>query len=141
MKSAGYCRSSVSEFSKGKCHCAKDIDPESNQASMTSGVRFMVPPQPLCEQGQVYASMKGLCGSKSAGNGLPAFWASSVNAPTASTCFELASHIHTGSGVPQYRSREIAQSTLFLSHSPNRPERISGGCHSTNSFRADISSL
>ena len=31
-----------------------------------------------------------------------------------STCAASASQIHTGSGVPQYRSREIAQSMLFV---------------------------
>ena len=46
----------------------------------------------------------------------------------------------TGSGVPQYRSREIAQSMLFVSHSPNRPSPIVGGCQSTRALRASIAS-
>ena len=43
MKSAGYWRATTSAFSNGKCHCANGIDPESNQASITSGTRRIVP--------------------------------------------------------------------------------------------------
>ncbi len=47
-----------------------------------------------------------------------------------------ASLRHTGSGVPQYRSREIAQSTLFSSHLPMRPCLMCSGYQSTDSFVA-----
>ena len=41
---------------------------------------------------------------------------------------------HTGSGVPQYRSRERAQSTLPSSHLPKRPCLMCSGCHPMPSF-------
>ena len=54
-------------------------------------------------------------------------------------------HRQIGSGVPQKRSRESAQSTLFASHSPNRPSRMYPGCQSTvalaamrSFFRVDV---
>ncbi len=85
--------------------------------------------------------MNGLCGSKSPGSGRPAVWASSAYEPITVRWSSRASQIHTGSGVPQYRSREIAQSMLFTSHSPNRPDPISGGFQFTAALRAIISSL
>ncbi len=36
-------------------------------------------------------------------------------------CSSHLSHTQIGIGVPQYREREIAQSTLFSSQSPIRP--------------------
>ena len=42
--------------------------------------------------------------------------------------------------MPQYRSREIAQSMLFFSHSPKRPSPASVGCQSTAAFRTSIES-
>ena len=54
-------------------------------------------------------------------------------------------HCQMGMGVPQYRSREMAQSTLLRSHSPNRPSLMYSGYQlilplpSTSwSFRADV---
>ena len=44
-------------------------------------------------------------------------------------------------GVPQYRSREIAQSTLFRSHSPKRPSWKCPGYHVLYRFMATTSSL
>ncbi len=35
-----------------------------------------------------------------------------------------------GSGVPQYRRRDSAQSTRFSSQLPNRPSPMCGGCQS-----------
>jgi hypothetical protein len=46
-----------------------------------------------------------------------------------------------GSGVPQNRSRDNAQSTLLASHSPNRPSRMCSGCQSMPRFAAIISCL
>ena len=46
-----------------------------------------------------------------------------------------------GIGVPQYRSREIAQSTLLRSHSPKRPSRKWPGYQLISRFRATMSSL
>src|SRR3989338_5748955 len=44
------------------------------------------------------------------------------------TCFLLhLLHSQTGNGVPQYRSREIAQSFTSLSHSPKRPSPMCEG--------------
>ncbi len=41
-----------------------------------------------------------------------------------------------GSGVPQYLLRDMAQSTLFRSHSPYLPCLIVGGCQLVRSFSA-----
>jgi hypothetical protein len=44
--------------------------------------------------------------------------------------------------VPQYRSREIAQSMLFSSHSPNRPDaRPASDASRQRALRDSISSL
>ena len=43
-------------------------------------------------------------------------------------CDASRSLTQIGSGVPQYRSRDNAQSTLLSSHSPKRPLPVSGGC-------------
>ena len=43
MKSAGKRCSKRSSFSNGACHCANGMQPESNQTSMTSGTRRIVP--------------------------------------------------------------------------------------------------
>jgi hypothetical protein len=85
--------------------------------------------------------MYGLWGSKSAPNDTPERSASAAKDPMTSISVGSSSFTHTGSGVPQYRSREIAQSMLFSSHSPKRPVPISGGCQSTRALRASISSL
>jgi hypothetical protein len=45
MKSAGKRLSKTSPFSNGWCHCATGMEPESNQASITSGTRFISAPQ------------------------------------------------------------------------------------------------
>ncbi len=55
-----------------------------------------------------------------------------------SRCSASASHSHTLSGVPQYRSRDKAQSTLFSSHAPNRPLPTSGGCQATSAFTSSM---
>ena len=106
---------------------------------MTSGTRRIVP-VPVGE-GHVYASMYGLCGSKSSGSGLPVRSANSAKLPSTSTSVASSSLIHTGNGEPQYRSREIAQSTLFDNHSPKRPLPISDGFQLTAALRAIRSSL
>ena len=85
--------------------------------------------------------MNGLCGSKSAGSVRPERSASSAKLPMTSTCAGSASQTQTGSGVPQYRSRESAQSTLFSSHSPKRPAPTSGGCQSTSRLSSSIRSF
>ena len=51
-------------------------------------------------------------------------------------CSGSRSQRQTGSGVPQKRSRESAQSTLFSSQSPNRPCLMWPGCQSTVSLAA-----
>ncbi len=109
------------------------MDPESNQASATWGTRSIVPPHPSSGQGHAYRSISGRWGSKPSSSP-PARSASSSNEPSTSRCSSSASHSQTGSGVPQYRSRERAQSTLFSSHSPIRPSPISSGCQSTEAL-------
>ena len=48
--------------------------------------------------------------------------------------------VHTGSGVPQKRSRESAQSTLFASQFPKRPSRIVSGTQRMVRFNATMRS-
>ena len=48
----------------------------------------------------------------------------------------LSAQRQIGRGVPQNRSRESAQSTLFASHSPMRPSRMCAGCQSIVAFWA-----
>jgi hypothetical protein len=45
-----------------------------------------------------------------------------------------------GSGVPQYRCRESAQSTLLFSQSPYRPCLTVSGCQEVRSFSRSIAS-
>ncbi len=52
MKSAGYWLANSSWFSNGQWYCAKGMAPESNQQSMTSLVRRMVPAQPSTPAGE-----------------------------------------------------------------------------------------
>ena len=54
-------------------------------------------------------------------------------------------HRQTGSGVPQNRSRERAQSTFLASHSPIRPSRMCSGCQpmvwfsaTSSDFRSEV---
>ncbi len=51
------------------------------------------------------------------------------------------SHRQMGRGVPQYRSREMAQSTLLRNHSPNLPCWMCSGCQLMSPLSATISSL
>ena len=57
------------------------------------------------------------------------------------TCDSSAVHTHSGSGVPQYRDRDSAQSTLLRSHSPYRPHLIVSGYQLVFSFSASSCSL
>ena len=52
-----------------------------------------------------------------------------------------SSQRQTGSGVPQKRSRDSAQSTLFSSQSPKRPCLMCSGCQPMASFSRSSSSL
>src|SRR3972149_11119856 len=64
----------------------------------------------------------------------------STTLPTASPCPHV-SHRHIGNGVPQYRSRENAQSFTCESHSPKRPSFICSGTQLTFLFRFTSSSF
>src|SRR3989304_6027861 len=97
--------------------------PESNQQSMTSGTRPMAPPH--FSQFSLTSSIYGLCKSRSSGTALLLAFSSSM-LPTHSW-WPHSRQIQIGSGVPQNRSRESAQSMLFSSHSPNRPSPTSFG--------------
>src|ERR1035437_605477 len=55
--------------------------------------------------------------------------------------FLQESQTQTGSGVPQYRSREIAQSFISRSHSPKRPSLICAGSQFISLFSAIIFSF
>src|SRR6202035_5984669 len=115
--------SNAARFRSGAPHCANGIDPESNQTSITSGTRDASSPHD--GHGNVTSSTNGRCGS-SPDRSRPARPPSSASDPTQVPCAD--GHSQTGSGVPQYRVRDSAQSTLLRSHSPYRPFLIVGGC-------------
>src|SRR5690348_2316187 len=112
------------------------MDPESYQASMTSGTRRAGPPH----SGQVISteSTYGRWGSSS-DRSRPASSLSSASEPAQVRW--ASPHSHNGRGVPQYLVRDSAQSTLLRSHSPYRPCLIVGGCQLVRSFSASSWSL
>ena len=132
MKSAGYWLSNSSWFSKGQWYWAKGMLPESNQQSMTSGVRRMVPSQPaagaaeddLVDVGPVQVQTTGR--DRSARSARRGRWAGAA-APQ-------ASQIHTFSGVPQNRLRLSDQSMLPASQLPKRPDPTSGGAQAMSAL-------
>src|SRR5437868_15520409 len=99
------------------------MEPDSNQPSSTSGVRFIVPPEP-----HLYwmASRNSLWRSLTA---WPARCSISAIDPRTSL-FLHAEHSHTGIVVAQYQLREMFQSRAFCNHFPNRPSLIVSGYHS-----------
>src|SRR5580698_8456338 len=136
MNCAGYAASNAAACRSGAPHCANGIDPESNQTSITSGTRTAGSPHD--GHGNSTESTNGRCGS-SPDRSRPTSRESSASEPTQVTC--SFGHSQTGSGVPQYRVRDRAQSTLLRSHSPYRPSLIVGGCQLVFSFSASSSSL
>src|SRR5215469_5053234 len=113
MNWAGNDRSNSASFCHGAPNCANDMAPESNHTSMTSGTRWAVASQ----SGQEIAmsSTNGRCGSIPV-RSAPASSDSSVSDPTTVTWSDGQTQI--GSGVPQYRVLDSAQSTLFRNQSP-----------------------
>ena len=97
--------------------------------SITSGTRVAVSAH--AGQGSVTSSIAGRCGSTPV-TSRPARSLSSVSEPTG-VWWPFAQR-QIGSGVPQYRSRESAQSTLFSSQFPYRPSRMCSGTHTTDAF-------
>ncbi len=86
--------------------------------------------------------MSGRWGSTEA-TSRPASSESSASDPTHTVW--PPSQRQTGSGVPQNRSRDRAQSTLLASHSPIRPSRMWAGCQpivwfwaTRSDWRADV---
>src|ERR1700683_314093 len=136
MNCAGKERSNLSSLRSGAPCRANGIDPESYQASMTSGTRRACPPH--SRQVISTSSTYGRCGSSSV-RSRPASSDSSASDPTQVTC--CCAPPHSGSGVPQYLVRDRPQSTLLRSHSPYRPCLIVGGCQLVFSFSASSSSL
>ncbi len=142
MKFAGKARSK-SSFDPGACgnpHCAKGMLPESNHASITSVTRRISAPH--WGQGRVTSSIHGLCTMRcsfSVGSASRAArkasnargFSRSISAADAGAtwCASSAEQIQTLSGVPQNRSRDSAQSTLFARKSPNRPLWMCSGSH------------
>ena len=89
--------------------------PESNQASMTSGTRRYVPGSPsiverdLVDEGTVRVELGQVA------TGSSESWARE----STQTSFDGSSSLRQiGSGVPQYRLRDSAQSMLLFSQSP-----------------------
>src|ERR1700733_3185869 len=99
------------------------MQPESNQQSITSGTRCMVPPQPGCLQANVTSSIHGLWTTRCSLSDGSAFLAASnlANADglrvlisstdDGASRWPFASQIQMLSGVPQWRSRDSAQPT------------------------------
>src|ERR1700733_874955 len=131
MNCAGNERSNAASPRHGAPCRANGIEPESHQASITSGTRRAWSPH--SPQLSSTSSTYGRCRSR------PARSDSSASEPTHVTC--CCGHTHSGSGVPQYLVRDRAQSTLLRSHSPYRPSLIVGGCQLVFSFSASSSSL
>src|SRR5262245_20164980 len=96
------------------------MEPDSNQPSRTSGVRFITPPQ---EQVNTTASRYSLC--RSVIFFPPRASISSIDPATSR--FLQKTHSHTGIGVAQYRFLEMFQSRAFSSHLPKRPYLIISG--------------
>ena len=103
---------------------------------MTSGTRCAWLPH--SGQLMITSSANGRCGSSPV-RSRPASRDSSASEPAQVACPD--GHSQIGSGVPQYRVRESAQSTLLRSHSPYRPSLIVGGCQFVFSFSASSRSL
>jgi hypothetical protein len=137
MKSAGNDARNRSSCSNGAWCCADGIEPESNQASSTGASRLEADPQPSIGQSKVTSSTAGRCRSSSLRSRLvnPS---SSATEPMHVSC--PWAQRQTGSGVPQYRSRERAQSTLPSSHLPKRPYLMCSGCQPMPSFSRSRSS-
>ena len=111
---------------------------------MTGSTRRIGPASaaPQSGHGKVTSSMAGRCGSTPE-TSVPASSDSSASEPTQRVW--PSSHRQTGSGVPQNRSRERAQSTLLASHSPIRPSRMCSGCQpivwfwpTSSALRSDV---
>src|SRR5258708_32654607 len=111
MKSAGKVSSNSFVPCSGCPRWAKGIEPESNQASSTSGTRRMTPSH--LSHGSVTVTMNGRCRSVSA------LRPSSADELMHFCCSQL-SHTQNGSGVPPLPEHEIDQSTLFSSQLPLR---------------------
>ena len=105
---------------------------------MTWRTRRKVPSSPGSVK--VTSSMNGRCGSRSA-RSRPVSSDSSASEPTATSRVGSASLRQIGSGVPQYRSRDSAQSTLLFSQSPYRPVLMFSGYQFVFSFSASSWSL
>src|SRR5580704_8597328 len=136
MNCAGYAPVNSSKFRIGAPCWANGMAPESYQTSPTSGTRRARSSH--TGHANVISSTNGRCGSSPV-RSRPASVDSSDSEPTQVTC--SSGHTHSGSGVPQYRVRDSAQSTLLRSHSPYRPFLIVGGCQLVFSFSASIWSL
>src|SRR6266487_496395 len=129
MNWAGYDASSAARPRHGVPNCANGIEPESYQTSITSGTRRASPSH--VGHLNVTESTYGRCGSSPV-RSAPASADSSTSEPTQVRCD--SGHSHRGSGVPQYRVRDSAQSTLFRSHSPYRPYLTVAGYQLVRSF-------
>ena len=96
-----------------------------------------MPPQ--SSHAMVTSSTNGRCRSSSV-RSWPARTARSVTDRT-HVSWPQSVQRQTGIGVPQKRSRESAQSTLFASQSPKRPWRMCSGCQPICSFSRRSASL
>ena len=136
MNRAGYSASNSGIPRSGAPCWANGIAPESYQTSITSGTRRARSAH--TGQGKLTASTNGRCGSSPV-RSRPARSDSSDSEPTQVTW--PSAHSHRGSGVPQYRVLDSAQSTLLRSHSPYRPCLTVPGYQFVFSFSASSLSL
>src|SRR3989338_768034 len=97
------------------------MEPESNQVSSTSGIRFIA--SPLLAHGNVISSTMCLCKSVTFS---PLAFSNSATDPN-TRYFLHSSHCHTGITLAQNRWREIDQSRAPSSHLPNLPSLMCSG--------------
>ena len=135
MKSAGKRSRKTSSFSSGACHWANGIEPESNQTSMTSGTRVIVPAALRAREVDVVdvRAVRVLERARRCS------CSSSANEPM---------HVHVArrrSARPAAACPSSARATApsrrcSRSHSPKRPCLMCSGCQSTASLAASRSS-
>src|SRR4029077_9082849 len=135
MRSAGHQRFSSTEFF-GWSRLAQEAVPESIQTSRMSDSLLAFPPHLHLTS---ILSTPFLWSSNSFGGGSASLTSSAFEPIT--VCSPHFSQVHTGSGTPQYRWRDITQSLAPASQSWNLLDTAHSGTHRTFSFSLSIFSL
>ena len=107
---------------------------------MTYGSLIIIPLHLSLVQSSLTSSTYGLCNSL--GDGESEVFSDSISSILPIQCsWPQSWHIQTGIGVHQYLSRLMAQSLIFLSHSPTLPVPVHSGAHSTSELNFIILSF